>query len=264
MLSIKVRYLRNIFLVHLLLTTITPALFSQEETEVEPQIEPEVEKKNSGFISIGINASYGNVDRSSTDFESELERKFKRQTVTFDGHYFQFTSRGKRVDENIELSLIDLVKLKYRFKLYGKITAFRNTYRGYDSQYRFGVGILETLKTKKTFSLTYRLGYQIRNSAVTNNLINDYNNGTNQFLQAGCKVDVNLFESVDFSAKFDYDLDPNNSTNSNIEIASKLIFKVNKWLDLEAKYSYFYAGLPVTGKLGLDQRFSVNLKINFN
>ena len=220
-------------------------------------------KKISGFINVGFSGSNGNVERSSSNYAFELNHLSKRNQITFDGSSYSFTSRGVKLDENSEVSLIDLLRLSDRQRLYAKATFYRNVYRGFDEQWKVGVGYLHSFFKSDKASFSTRTGYQVRESSLTGKLTGDYNEGTHHFALVGFMTNFPLVKNIAFSSKFDLELDFDRRKNYLIGSSSKIDFRVNEWLGFQLNYLYLYVGLPVTGKLPKDQRMDLALKISY-
>ncbi|MFY0607066.1 MAG: DUF481 domain-containing protein [Cyclobacteriaceae bacterium] len=219
--------------------------------------------KYSGWVNLGFSGSRGNVERKWNNYAFDISRKTTKNVITFDAQYRDFFSRGNKVDENIDGSLIDVRKISGDSWLYTKISYHRNTYRGFDHQWKFGGGYLHQFFDKEHFTLASRLGYQVRLSEVSGNLDGDYNQGVHHFALIGFKTQFGVAENVTFKTKFDLELDVERGENYSVLSKSDLVFKINKWLAFQMSYFYHYAGLPVTGRLALDERLDGSLKITF-
>lgn len=217
----------------------------------------------SGWVNLGYSSSRGNVDRSMSNYALDIKRKTNVNVLTLDGQFRDFKSRGNKVDENIDASLIDIIKISGDSWLYGKGSYYRNVYRGFDSQWKFGGGYLHSFIDKENVDLSTRAGYQVRFSEVTGNLEGDYNQGIHHFILLGFKTKFSVVENVNFKTKMDLELDIERSDNFTFISSSSLEFNVNKWLAFELNYFYQYAGLPVTGRKALDERLDGSLKIKF-
>ncbi len=217
----------------------------------------------SGWVNLGYSGSRGNVDRSSRNYALDINRKTKTNVLTLDGQFRDFKSKGAKVDENIDASLIDIVKISGDSWLYGKASYYRNVYRGFDSQWKFGGGYLHSFIDKENVDLSTRAGYQVRFSEVTGHLEGDYNEGTHHFVLLGFKTKFRVVENVNFNTKIDLELDLERSDNYTFISSSTFEFNVNKWLAFELNYFYQYAGLPVTSRKTLDERLDGSFKIKF-
>ena len=243
-------------------------LIFQSHTELYAQVKSDSTKEEkaktiSGFLKIGISGSSGNVSRSSNNYAFELLRKTKVNAMTFDGNYYAFRSKGEKLDENFYFSLINIFEISKKNHLYAKGSFLKNVFQGFDRQWKIGGGYLRSIGDKKHGSLSLRLGYQLRESEVTKKSVGEYNQGFHNFSLFGFMFRIVLAENITLKSKFDYEHDMNLKENYNVESNSDLVFTVNKWLDLELNYQFFYDGLPVLGKKNKDERLEFSLQVKF-
>ncbi len=250
---------RNYFVLFLVICS----LFNASGQEVSDSTQMDQKAKYSGWVNLGFSGSRGNVERRWSNYALDISRKTTKNVITFDGQYRDFWSRRNKVDENIDASLIDVRKISGNSWLYTKASFHRNTYRGFDSQWKLGGGYLHNFVDQENAKLDTRLGYQLRLGEVTGNLEGDYNQGVHHFALFGFRIKFTLMENIVFKSKFDLELDVERGENYNVLTTSDLEFTINKWLAFELSYMYHYAGLPVTGRQALDERLDGSLKIKF-
>jgi len=235
-------------------------LFAQVKSDSTKE---EKAKTISGFLKIGISGSSGNVSRSSSNYAFEVLRKTKLNAMTFDGNYYAFRSKGEKLDENFYFSLLNIFEISKKNHLYAKGSFLRNVFQGFDRQWKIGGGYLRSIGDKKHGSLSLRIGYQLRESEVTKKSVGEYNQGFHNFSLFGFMFRMVLAENITLISKFDYEYDMNLNENYNVESNSDLVFTVNKWLNLELNYQFYYDGLPVLGKKNKDERLEFSVRIKF-
>ena len=234
--QVKARYAFILIVVVLHIFHTDTELFAQEKSDSTKE---EKVKEISGFLKFGISGSSGNVSRSSSSYAFELIRKTKLNAMTFDGRYYNFRSKGTKLDENFYFSLINIFELSKKNHLYAKGSFFRNVFQGFDRQWKIGGGYLRTIGDKKHGTLSLRVGYQLRESDVTQKSVGEYNQGYHNFSLIGFMLRMVLAENITLISKFDYEHDMNLNQNFNVECNSDLVFTVNKWLDLKFMFCYF-------------------------
>ena len=220
-------------------------------------------KKVKGALQLGFNQSKGNVDRLSSNSSLNVNYKPGKLSLALNVHHQNFYNRGTKLDETIESSLIGIQSFGEHSRIYAKGSVYRNEFRGFALQWKEGLGYLYELEASDILEINVRLGYQLRQNEIVNDIVDEFQSGNHHFSQYGARIKVTLMKNVEGSFQIDYEQDFARGKNYYFDMLGTVSMKVNDVLNVVFKYQYWYAGIPITSRVPMDQSFVTMLAVNF-
>ncbi|RKZ40191.1 MAG: hypothetical protein DRQ49_09150 [Gammaproteobacteria bacterium] len=213
----------------------------------------------SGKASAAFSRNQGNVDEGALKYSFSLSSQGEANKVYLKIKGKRTEKRQKRSKEEHEMSLLNVYHLNHTSGFYGKVTSYQNEPRGYEHQWRLGVGYLHTWyqsNNEKYFKT--RMGYQ--------NRANDYTTGADSYqdyLLLGCRVKYPLMENISLFMELNYGSDYSNRNDYETEGLLSFTFYVNKSIDIKIDYERFYSYIPAPGKKKTDTSLATSLIYKF-
>ncbi|MFY0686906.1 MAG: DUF481 domain-containing protein [Cyclobacteriaceae bacterium] len=222
-----------------------------------------VKNKWSGSLSIGLNSSSGNINRFGSNSKLIVLLDQKKADWELDIHFQNFFNNGVKLDETLESSILGIFKTNSKHRFYGKVSVYRNEFRGFSFQLKEGIGHLFKLVNKPAFSIGTRLGYQIRHNQIARGILNEFHDGTHHFALFGARGTIPLMKNISADFQIDHAQDFKGIDNHYFDILSTLTMKVNEIISVKMNHKYWYAGIPVTGRQAIDQQFNGSIAFTF-
>ncbi len=235
-------------------------------------------KKNSfikqikGNIKLAFSNVNGNIVKQDLKYGAKIYHSGKKNYIAIksNGMYGEKGEDNDVYQRNFDASIIDIISFTDNNKIYLKLSYYTNEFKGYNNQYKTGVGYLRNWIKKNNNTLSTRIGYQYRYTETigTDDIIG-YKNQNIGLL--GARASFDLMQNVIFSTEINYTSDFKDNTNKYyIDGNAKITFKVNKYVDLSIKYKVNYSNSPLiknnsTGELykTTDTFFDTILVIKF-
>lgn len=220
-------------------------------------------KQVKGALQLGFNQSKGNVDRLSSNSSLSINYKPGKLSMSLNVHHQNFYNKGTKLDETIESSLIGIYSINDRSSVYAKGSTYRNEFRGFAMQWKEGIGYLYEIKPSDQLDINFRIGYQLRQNEIVNDIVDEFQSGNHHFSQYGARIKMTLMKNVEGSFQIDYEQDFASGKNYYFDMLGTISMKVNDVLNVVFKYQYWYAGIPITTRVPMDQSIVTVLAVNF-
>lgn len=239
--------------------------------EAENASPADVESSKTEVVaSLNYSNIQGNTNKTTLIGDLDAKKGFGKNVFSLDA-FFQFSIDNNKEDKNLwwinpqyNYDLTDKISLSYQAMW------LSNRYNGFWYQAYTGPGIEYFPVNTKTWLLSFRLSafYEEDNVILDSGKFNTEKYGGASIrrfmsLSPGGTFNYNITDTIKFSEKFDYRLDPGYASNYFITNKAQIIVGLNSWLAFNIMNVVLYNNLPPSGKKRSDITTTAGLTLSY-